>query len=271
MAVRLISLPLFLGALAVPLAAPIAAQAQEAGGPVSRIRVALGPEFTPAYPGADRQSLSPFFYLDRAQDGEEFAYEAPDESFSFTLLSIGNIHIGPALAITDKRTTRDTMEGLRTVGTTIEPGLSITANLSSSFYGFAETHRGLGGHDAWNGRAGLDYIFRQGDAWLLSAGPRLTWGDGKHTRTYFGVSPAESAETGVPFHKPSAGIQSVGTAVGGMYQLNNRWGLAAYGGYARLVGDAARSPIVKQFGSRDQWSAGIALSYSFTRRTDRLW
>jgi molecular chaperone DnaK (HSP70) len=32
----------------------------------------------------------------------------------------------------------------------------------------------------------------------------------------------------------------------------------------RLVGDAAKSPIVRQFGSRDQLSAGIGLSYTFT-------
>ena len=34
--------------------------------------------------------------------------------------------------------------------------------------------------------------------------------------------------------------------------------------YERLVGDAAKSPIVREFGSRNQLSAGIGLSYTFT-------
>jgi outer membrane protein len=34
--------------------------------------------------------------------------------------------------------------------------------------------------------------------------------------------------------------------------------------YERLVGDAAKSPIVRDFGSRDQLSAGIGLNYTFT-------
>jgi outer membrane protein len=38
-----------------------------------------------------------------------------------------------------------------------------------------------------------------------------------------------------------------------------------YARYERLVGDAADSPIIRSsFGSRDQVSAGVGLSYSFT-------
>ncbi len=36
--------------------------------------------------------------------------------------------------------------------------------------------------------------------------------------------------------------------------------------YERLLGDAARSPIVRELGSRNQLSGGIGLSYTFTVR-----
>jgi outer membrane protein len=39
-----------------------------------------------------------------------------------------------------------------------------------------------------------------------------------------------------------------------------------YARYARLVGDAAKSPIVRQFGSRNQLSGGIGLNYTFVIR-----
>jgi outer membrane protein len=34
--------------------------------------------------------------------------------------------------------------------------------------------------------------------------------------------------------------------------------------YERLVGDAAKSPLVRELGSRTQLSAGIGLNYTFT-------
>jgi outer membrane protein len=48
-------------------------------------------------------------------------------------------------------------------------------------------------------------------------------------------------------------------------QLTPRWGIYTYAGLDRLVGDAADSPVVRQFGSRNQLSAGAALTFTFGR------
>ena len=37
-----------------------------------------------------------------------------------------------------------------------------------------------------------------------------------------------------------------------------------YARYERLVGDAGNSPLIRQFGSRDQLSGGVGLTYTFT-------
>ncbi len=50
----------------------------------------------------------------------------------------------------------------------------------------------------------------------------------------------------------------------GVEQLNGRFGLFGYGRFERLVGGAAKSPIVREFGSRNQLSAGLGLNYTFT-------
>jgi MipA family protein len=47
------------------------------------------------------------------------------------------------------------------------------------------------------------------------------------------------------------------------YMLDRNWGLYTYAGYDRLVRDAADSPIVREFGSRNQWSGGLGFFYSF--------
>jgi len=47
------------------------------------------------------------------------------------------------------------------------------------------------------------------------------------------------------------------------YKLDRHWGLYGWAGYDRLINDAADSPIVRQFGSRDQFSGGVAIFYEF--------
>ena len=58
-------------------------------------------------------------------------------------------------------------------------------------------------------------------------------------------------------------MQSVGAAAGFIRQLDRRWSVHGYARYDRLVGDAADSPIVRAYGSRDQFSGGLAMSYTF--------
>jgi outer membrane protein len=68
----------------------------------------------------------------------------------------------------------------------------------------------------------------------------------------------------LPIYRPSGGVHAVAVASGVTYALSNRWGLFGFARYERLVGDAAKSPIVRQFGSRNQLSGGIGLNYTFT-------
>ena len=230
-----------------------------------RVRIALGPELKPSYPGASDHSLGPFIDVDIARGDTPFAHEAADESTGLPLLNLGAIDIGPIVAVTGKRTAEDTTPGLREIGTTFEAGASITATISPSIYAFAEVLHGIGGHDALRGQAGVDFVTRDGDAWVLAAGPRMTFGSGKHARAYFGVTPAEAAASGLDAFDPDGGIQSIGGAITGEFAITPRWGLAAYGRLERLIGDAADSPVTRTFGKRSQLSGGVALTYTFRR------
>ncbi|PKQ00396.1 MAG: MipA/OmpV family protein, partial [Alphaproteobacteria bacterium HGW-Alphaproteobacteria-13] len=89
------------------------------------------------------------------------------------------------------------------------------------------------------------------------------FGDGRYHRAWFGVAPDVAARTGLTPFSPGGGVQSVGVTAGLLYQFDARWGVAAFAGYQRLVGDAAASPVTRAFGTRSQPSAGIALSHSF--------
>jgi outer membrane scaffolding protein for murein synthesis (MipA/OmpV family) len=250
-------------ALLLLLAAPAAA-AEEDGEkkPPRRTRIGLGAQFVPAYPGADRVSLRPLVDVARSRGDTPFDFEAPDESFGPTLTK-GKLGLGPALNFEGSRTARDVGAALDKVGATIEAGAFVQYALSPAFRVRVEARKGLGGHDGWIGQAGADWIARDGDDWLFSIGPRVTYSDGRYHRAYFGVTPAESARTGLAAYRPGGGIQALGATAGFLTQLSRRWGIYSYAKYDRLTGDAARSPVVRALGSRDQFSGGLALTYTF--------
>ena len=48
------------------------------------------------------------------------------------------------------------------------------------------------------------------------------------------------------------------------YRFSEQWRVPGYGGYNRIMDDAADSPITRNLGSRDLYTVGAKISYSFT-------
>lgn len=247
----------------LPLAAlllPAPALAQD--GPV-RTRVALGPQLVPSYPGADRYALRPLVDVSRARGDADFAFEAPDENFGFPLIRDSRLQVGPSLNFEGSRTASDVGAAVPRVGFAVEAGAFVQYQLAPALRLRAEARKGLGGHRGLVGSVGADYVWRDRDRWLWSLGPRVTLADGRYARAYFGVTPTTAARTGLRAFDARGGVQAVGLTGGAIRQLTPRWGLYGYAKYDRLVADAARSPIVQRYGSRDQLAGGVALTYTF--------
>ncbi|HEV2567800.1 MAG TPA: MipA/OmpV family protein [Sphingomonas sp.] len=246
-------------ALLALVAAPALAQEKQP----RRVRVGLGPQVSPAYPGADEVRFGPYVNVDVARGDTPFAFEAQDESFGFPVINTNGIGFGPSLNVQGSRKNSDVGAPIGKVKTTVEAGGFVHAFLSSNFRVRAELRRGLGGHDGFVGEASADFIARDGDRYVFSIGPRVVLSNAKYQRAYLGVDAAQSAATGLPRFTPKGGLQSVGGTAGLTYQFTRRWGVMSYVRYDRLVSDAADSPVVRQFGTRDQFSGGLGLTYTF--------
>ena len=82
-------------------------------------------------------------------------------------------------------------------------------------------------------------------------------------KTFYGIDAAQSAQSGLAQYEAGSGFKHVGASLMADYSINReRAGFASLR-YKRLVGDAADSPIVANFGDRDQVSAGIGIKYRF--------
>jgi outer membrane protein len=231
----------------------------------TRVRVGLGAQLVPDFPGSDSLEVAPLFDIDTARGTNEFKFEAPDYSFGIPLVSSGGFEFGPAFNLASGRKSSDTDLPLDKVKTTIEAGAFANFAVSKSFYLHAELLKGLGGHDGLVGAVGGDYVWRDGDKYVFSIGPRLLFSNARYQRAFFGVTPAEALATGLPAYDPDGGIYGVAVASGLSYQFSPTWGMFGYARFERLVGDAADSPIVRaDFGSRTQLSGGLGVSYTFT-------
>ncbi len=238
-----------------------AASAEEGGD--WRVRVGAGAQLVPEFPGADSHGVLPLFDLSFARGSKPFRFKAADDSPGIRLVSTDKFGFGPVVNLQPKRKESDVGAPVGSVPMTVEAGAFADYFPVPSLRLRAEVRKGIGGHDGVVGSIGADQIWRDGDRYVFSIGPRLFFSDSRYQREYFGVTPAASLATGLPEYRPSGGIHGVGLNSGVYYQFTPKWGLFGFARYTRLVGDAADSPLIRAFGSRNQLSGGVGLTYTF--------
>lgn len=259
----MISRPVAALLAAAALAAPAVAEAQDDDRPW-RWRVAAGPQVVPDYPGADGLVVLPFFDPSRARGDDPFRFEAADETAGLPLIQSERFAIGPSVGFEGERSRRDTNGRLPRVKLTLEAGGFVQYQPLPAIRLRAEVRHGIGGHEGLIGNLLADFVARDGDRWLIAAGPRATFTNGRYQRAYFGVRSEDVAAARLSAFRPDGGLQAVGAAISGMRQLDRRWSLHGFVKYDRLVDDPARSPIVlSDLGSRNQFSGGLALGFTF--------
>ncbi|MGQ3048539.1 MAG: MipA/OmpV family protein [Niveispirillum sp.] len=118
-------------------------------------------------------------------------------------------------------------------------------------------------HDGVVGSLGLAYGRKLGDRWSFGGGVRLTYVDDSYAGTYFGITPAMAAASGMPAFRAGGGVRDVGLSAKLSYALTDNWNIQLLGSYKQLLGDFKDSPIVKQDGRAGQLSGALAIGYRF--------
>ena len=257
-----------------PLAAPLSAVAGSLNDPVIPATptppiVASTPDFVFTLGGG--AGFEPTYF-------GSSSYEAiPAFSFGFEYLRLGNRSYGStdpdfistglaprfSFRVVKERAASDHVEltGLNDIDTSVELGMGLIYR-QESFEVFADARYGVIGHEAWVGEVGADLILRPTERLTLSMGPRLFLGDDSYASTYFGVTAAEFATSGIAQFDASGGALSAGVELGATYEISDKWGLQGTLRYDRLMNDAAASSITG-LGSEDQFSASLMLTRRF--------
>jgi outer membrane protein len=245
--------------LATALAAP--ATAQEGRG--WTVTVGGGAQIAPKFYGSEDYSIFPLPNFGLRREGAPMPFEAPDDSFGIGILGQDSaFNFGPVGRLVSKREEDDVGAPVGDVDLTIEVGGFVQAFVGRNFRLRGELRQAVNGHDGLVGDLSADFIFRDDDNTIFSIGPRARWADNDFHDAYFGV-PVAIPASGLAAYNPGSGFYALGGRAGLTQRLGRNWGLFGYAGYDRLIGDAADSPIVRQLGSRDQFSGGGGLFIEF--------
>jgi MipA family protein len=98
--------------------------------------------------------------------------------------------------------------------------------------------------------------------WGVDAGVfgQLTWANSKSSQSYFGITPQQSAVTGLPAYNAGSGVRYVQFGLLGSVNLSAHW-LVPWGAtMQRLQGDAGDSPIAQD---RTNWYINAGIAYRF--------
>ena len=120
----------------------------------------------------------------------------------------------------------------------ITPWLTVGGDVNLPFAG--QKHRGQ------DFRLGVSSTLPMGDSDQLILSADALGGSSNFNRTYFGVTPEQSARSGYRAHKTKAGIYGYSAGAGWEHQFDENWTTSASVGVTRLTGKAGDSPIVKK-------------------------
>ncbi|MGE0768860.1 MAG: MipA/OmpV family protein [Hyphomicrobiaceae bacterium] len=87
-----------------------------------------------------------------------------------------------------------------------------------------------------------------------------SYADDNYMQAYFAITPqqAVASTAGLAIYDASAGFKDVFVGTTAKIALSELWTLRLSARYARLIGEAADSPLVE---SENQWTAGIGVTY----------
>ena len=140
------------------------------------------------------------------------------------------LKFSPSFRIISERDDDDELTGLGDVDTAFEVGGTISYRVGM-FRGLATLRKGFGGHEGWVGEGGVDVILDPTQKFEIAFGPRVHFASDDYLDTYLGVTPAQSAASGLPgLQIPDRRREGQSAPRRkGKYRLNRRWAVRRQG------------------------------------------
>lgn len=225
------------------------------------IRLGLLGAAHPDYAGSDDYdaSLAPYFRINWKD-----TIILGGRSVRARILDRGGFSVGPVARLRGGRDEddNDDLKGLGDDDGAVEVGGFLRYRTGPFRLRLTAVQDVAGGHKGAVAELGAGMQVPFDRPWFLLMG-KTTWADQDYTNSYFGITGTQSARSGLPAFRASAGIRDVGFSLSTRLALWRGLSLVAVCNYERLLGDAADSPLTRQLGDANQLSASMGLVYRF--------
>lgn len=153
----------------------------------------------------------------------------------------------------------DRLEGLGDIDFAATVGAKASYNWNGLEI-YASVDQTINGSESLIGTFGAEYQAPVTERLILGAGVEAVVANDKHMQSYFGVTAAQAARSGLSEYKAEAGLKRVNVSASAIYMVSENWLVRGEAGLGILTGDAADSPIVEE---KLQPSASLFVGYKF--------
>ena len=146
----------------------------------------------------------------------------------------------------------------------------ITSDYDNLSVRVAVTKDVAGAHGSYIVTPAIEYFTPLSTRSFVGLGVSADYVGKKYGRYYYDVDAAGAFASGLPEYSRAgggAGFKKIGVNLTGGVSLSGDirkgWALFALGGYSRMLGDYADSPVVSIAGSKNQWVGAVGVGYTF--------
>lgn len=249
------------------------------------LTVGIGAAVIPSYEGSDDYRVIPVPQL--RGKVSDFAFWTRGPSLYFDVIPNRgqdiDLQLGPVAGVRFDRSSRKNIKdaAVRALGERDKAvelggfvGIGKTGIITSAYDNLsvrvAVTKDVAGAHESFIVTPAIEYFTPLSTRSFVGLGVSADYVGKKYGRYYYDVDAAGALASGLPEYSRAgdgSGFKKVGVNLTGGLSLSGDirkgWALFALGGYSRMLGDYADSPIVSIAGSKDQWIGAVGVGYTF--------
>lgn len=244
---------------------PMLCQAQfpaEKGPDGWTIEIGLGIEREPVFAGSDKaeSEVNPYLNLAYRRGRTVWYTTGTDVGAYYSINDKWLLGASAGLELGREEGDHEDLTGLGDIDDTVEVRVDTVYRVSDSFSIGARAMTAGAGKDEVYFLAGIytpDINSQRIDLKIIAD---ASWGSAEHLTTEFGVTPQQSANSGLPVYQPDSGLKSIGLTLSGRYWINDQWFSYASFGYESLGKAAKDSPFVRK---NSVYEVGLGVGYRF--------
>ena len=219
----------------------------------------------PEYEGSGDLEFRAVPLIRLGRPGPEARFSSRNDNISIALLDNNAYRIGAVGKIVFGRDEDDSddLAGLGDVDWGVELGGFAEVYPLDWLRLRGEVRHGVSAHEGVVADFAADAFADISDTVRVSAGPRLSIASADYFRTYYGVTPEQSAASGLAVYEPDGGLRGAGFGGAVTWKATDRVTASTFAEYARLLGPAEDSSLVQERGSPNQFTFGLSTTYRF--------